>query len=684
MDGISVRTVLRKSLVCVAFVSASALGCADGGSSSSSASGGADDGLTASGSQGETQAESGNESNSESGESGQVELVSIEIVPADPVVEVVDGVVGAPVDFTATAHYSDGSDAPLNAGVWSYDRPDVAAIGTGTGTWTPTGEVGGIGTVSVESQGISGTTSATVIYKLTHDPDGVPPATKTGFDGATTPDPSLDILYPYDRTVFARSLKSPVMQWSGGADTDIYHVEISGDFFSFETWQTLPNPSRLVLPEAPIDVWTKLEQAVIAGDIQVSYQRYDGTTFYAPIEHTWTMADASLTGAVYYWAVNEGDVLRLPVGADAPETFLEKPPVAEGTQCIACHSVSSDGSTIVASMYGSSSPWGTWNAEDGAKIFLSGEDYGGVYYPADASGFQAISPEGAYVVTGQVQGGALKLSQSNSTAALAMMENVAGNPVHPVWSPDGSKIAYGLRTDGSWLDFNTSSLWLTNVDTTVPSFSGETQLVPSDPTLPTVTYPTFAPDSEWVAFNKATQARTREGAGELWMVNSNGSVSFPLAEANGVADLTAEQQLMNFEPTFMPVSVGGYYWLIFVSERPYGNTLTDQDPLTRTKQLWVTAISADLGTTDASHPAFWLPGQALDNNNMRGTWALSPCEVTGETCESGFDCCGGFCIDGVCSEDAPCSELGDACEVDEDCCDPEMMCIGGFCAPVIP
>lgn len=374
----------------------------------------------------------------------------------------------------------------------------------------------------------------------------------------------------------------------------------------------------------------------------------------------------------------------MPVGASEPEAFLEAPPLAQDSQCIACHSVSSDGSTIVASSYGSESPWGTWNAEDGSKIFFSGDDFGGVYYPADASGFQAISPAGDFVITGQSQGGSMKLSLNNSTAPLAWMENAAGNPVHPVWSPDGSKIAYGLRTDGNWLDFNTSSLWVTDVDLALPAFTNHTMIAASDPLLPTTTYPTFAPDSEWIAFNKATAARTREGWGELWLTNLDGSTSYALAEANGVADLTPEQQRMNFEPTFMPVSVGGYYWLIFVSERPYGNTLVDQDPLTRNKQLWVTAISANVGAADGSSPAFWLPGQGMENNNMRGSWALSPCEVTGAACESGFDCCDGFCIDGMCADEAPCSEIGDMCVVAEDCCDPDAVCVGGFCAPLIP
>ena len=121
---------------------------------------------------------------------------------------------------------------------------------------------------------------------------------------------------------------------------------------------------------------------------------------------------------------------------------------------------------------------------------------------------------------------------------------------------------------------------------------------------------------------------------------------------------------------------------MFVSERQYGNTLTDQVEATRRKQLWVTAVDATPGATDPSHPAFWLPGQETDNQNMRGNWALSPCKEIGEDCEAGFECCDGYCgEDGVCTDEEPeCSQVGDSCETSDDCCHPDAECIGGFCA----
>jgi hypothetical protein len=281
------------------------------------------------------------------------------------------------------------------------------------------------------------------------------------------------------------------------------------------------------------------------------------------------------------------------------------------------------------------------------------------------------------------------LSQQATVEVAAQLYQAIGWPVHPTWSNGGDKIAYGVRSDGNWLDFNNSTLWVVDVDTSVPSFANPTQIVANDPARPTVSYPTWSPDDEWIAFGRATQARTRGAAGEMWMVRKDGSEPIRIDRGNGFGHIPEAQTAQNYEPTFVPVASGGYFWLVFVSERQYGNTLTDQAVDTRTKQLWVTAIDPHPQPgQDPSHPAFWLPGQELDNNNMRGYAALNECKEIGETCEAGYDCCSGFCveIDGalVCDDQVPsCSPNGSACSEDADCCDPQAECIAGFCSKLI-
>jgi hypothetical protein len=108
-----------------------------------------------------------------------------------------------------------------------------------------------------------------------------------------------------------------------------------------------------------------------------------------------------------------------------------------------------------------------------------------------------------------------------------------------------------------------------------------------------------------------------------------------------------------------------------------------------TKKLWVAAVDLNAQPgTDASHPAFYLPAQELLAGNSRGFWVLDPCKADGEACETGDQCCNGFCQpddegNNICSDQPPngeCSQVQEACDTAADCCDAETVCINGFCA----
>ena len=612
-------------------------------------------------------------------------VVSLAIDPPTAVIEVVDGQIPAEFDFAAIATNDQGNQNPVDgSGVWTFDRLDIASLDPAIGGLTATGLLGGIGTLKFTYEGLEAEAQVTVKLKYTVEPDDFDPFTKGLLDTANQADPSLSLLYPYNFTVFPRGLLGPTIQWNGGNDADAYLIRLASQTFELDWYGTVPNPSRWDFPTLPVDLWLKLTDST-EGDITLEVKRYDGNAAYTSPTQFWTIAPANLAGQIYYWAVNQGDVLRIQPGASAPEQFLQKP---EGTTCLACHSVSRDGSTIVASQNGGNSQWATFNP-DGSAIFAT------PIVAEYASGFQAISPDGQWVLWGQSnasflgQPSYMVLSPNNSAGVSAQLFQASGYPVHPAWSNDGTKIAYGVRTDGNWLDFNNSTLWVTDVDLNGPSFANPVQIVANDPARPTVSYPTWTPDDEWLAFGRATQARTRGAAGEMWMVRKDGTEPVRIDKANGFGHIPDAETAQNYEPTFIPVASGGYFWLVFVSERQYGNTLTNQDPATRTKQLWVTAIDPHPAPgADPSHPGFWLPGQELNNNNMRGYAALNECKELGETCEAGYDCCSGFCIeteDGfVCDDSVPmCSPNGSACETSGDCCDDEAECIAGFCSKLI-
>jgi hypothetical protein len=615
---------------------------------------------------------------------GLAQFESIAIEPADAVIEIVNGVLPAPITFKALGVTTNGEKVPISGGAWSFDRFDVASINTATGELSATGFVGGIGNVTYKDPSQqTATAKVTVKLRFISDPGNLAPTSKPAFDVAAANDPAMALLYPYNKTVFPRGLAGPTIQWNGGNPGDIYYIRATSPTFAFEGYSQVPPPSRYVFPQDVADIWKKLTDST-TGDINFTIQRYDGAVAYLPVTQTWTIAPANLTGYIYYWEVNNGNVVRIAPGATAPEDFIQKP---AGVGCVACHSVSKDGSRLVASFHGGYSPWGTFDAKTGAALFASDS----------SSGFQAISPNGSHVLWRHWNDGAfngtgfLSLSTFDSTTELAQLNPGVGQPSHPAWAGDATKIAFSVRTDGQGLVFTQSTLWITDVDLGTNTFANTKMIVPNDAVRPTVTFPTFSADSKWIAFERATSAQSRGAQGEIWLTNLDGSIQMPLDATNGVGALVGEQLSASYEPTFMPVSAGGYFWLVVVSERQYGNTLTDTNPATRRKQLWVSAIDANpVAGQDPSHPGFWLPGQGLDNQNMRGEWALSPCKKIGEGCAAGYECCDGFCHDDgagnqVCSDKpGACSLIGEACTSAGDCCDPTAICSGGFCAKKDP
>jgi hypothetical protein len=158
---------------------------------------------------------------------------------------------------------------------------------------------------------------------------------------------------------------------------------------------------------------------------------------------------------------------------------------------------------------------------------------------------------------------------------------------------------------------------------------------------------------------------------------------------------------VNYEPTVAPVASGGYAWVVFTSRRMYGSVATigsfcsdprGVDLITNItpKKLWVAAIDLTQAPgVDSSHPAFYLPAQELLAGNARGFWTLDPCKPDGSTCQTGDQCCNGYCEPNgpmgalVCSSMPPsnmCSGVGNKCTTAADCCDQTNLCINGFCA----
>jgi hypothetical protein len=260
---------------------------------------------------------------------------------------------------------------------------------------------------------------------------------------------------------------------------------------------------------------------------------------------------------------------------------------------------------------------------------------------------------------------------------------------------------------------------------------GTPQTLYTPPTGMRIGYPAFLPDSTGLLFEHEVRKSdtdtlmvTRNSArSELWWLKNDATpMPVPLKTLNGVGsagtsylpagaqqhglnnvgnEVSYDDTTLSYEPTVLPIVAGGYAWVVFTSRRMYGNQcVTDpwasqpenynlQDPaVAPTKKLWVAAIdlSSPAGM-DPSHPAFYLPAQELTAGNSRGFWVLDPCRADGASCESGDQCCNGYCEPDpsnpaslICTNTVVCAGLQEKCTTAADCCDTTNACVNGFCA----
>ncbi len=621
-------------------------------------------------------------------------------------IDVTNGV-AAPVQFTATATYADKFSAPVSA-AWSFDRLDIGLIDQSAGTLTPNGMLGGHGTVTATFMGLSASAGADVILHVSQNPAQLSTAQQGSF---ATPDtnPSGTLLYPYDQTVFARGLLPPEILGSGGAAGDAYLVHLSETFFDAVYYLTADPPSRFAIPA---DTWTQLTTSNAGEPVTLDIERLSGGVVDQSMHETWTIAQGSLRGSIYYWTVNTGQLMKIAPGATTPTVIFDSGPADQlGTpaptgynntvppwstggnnkRCVACHTVSKDGSTLAAIFEkngSTASPWGTVDLSQASPSVVQMSPY------TSTTIYLGLSPDGAYAVANDA---AMTMRLANAKTGLPIASALDGFTDHvcdPAFSPDGKLLAFAGNVVGAYpVEYTQGDLDVMDFDGASTAFSNRRKIVPGGGQA--IAFPSFTPDSAWVVYQKGDYSRAKYGTSsvghdDLYMTDlamATGALS--LATASG-AGLDAKNQNLAYQPTVNPIAVGGYVWVVFVSPRDYGNEMQSVSNPTyeNRKQLWVAAVDVNAKPgKDPSHPAFWLPGQDLTTINMSGYWALEACHQTGQSCDQGYECCSGFCqsdgMGGLACVPPPagCSQIGNKCTTDADCCDsPTTKCIGGFCS----
>ncbi len=603
----------------------------------------------------------------------------------------------------------DGQDVTAKV-TWSADRPDVGDVDGNTSTFVPTSKVGGVDHLTATLDKAQGTATASVIVHetltggLTSQQQAL--LDKPGGGG----DPSASVVYPNDGTVFPLGVLGPQIQWNGATASDTYKLEIKEKYYDYvEYFANAPAPFSHLVAD---DDWAAIASS---GDgpqtdpVSAALTRATGSTAYDPMTQTWHVAQSNLHGVVYYWQIpggasagnshccGNGSIVRLKPGDTAPSSFISIPnswaPGGGGNDpgCWGCHSVSRDGTKMVASFQGTSAlTLGTVDLAGTPKlgsVVPQNPDTGGVNGVFDNTGNYILFSAEGNTSHGHFTGttGGLDIMDANTGAILKTFAMPAGCG-EPAWSPDGKTIAASCQLSGNncangWaFECSSADIWVAGANGT--TFTNPHAIVPGAGSRNG--QPDFSPDSKWLVYTRLkpddyfTSGSYASTGGDLYLTDVTGANVKHLLNASGsVADQSADAR-------FAPLRAGGYSWIVFLSRRDYGNTLVGKERA----QLWVAAIDDPPGAADPSHPAFYLRGQDGTSQNEQAQFALPPCKQDGESCSAGFDCCGHeSCVKQggsyVCGKGNGCASVGNACQTAADCCDGNAQCLDGYCSVIV-
>ncbi|HVH47568.1 MAG TPA: hypothetical protein VM925_34770, partial [Labilithrix sp.] len=284
--------------------------------------------------------------------SGNVVVTALAFDPPSQVLTV-DGVNPKSATFKLRATLPNGATVDVAPESLQFDRPDLATAASGDPvTLTTTGAYGGTGKLHGIYGGVEAVADLTVNVARKDIGAGVSPTVAAALDAPNLPaDPTLTSLrYPYDMTVFPLGLTSPLVMWNAPAANDVYKIHLEEAGYSYDVYAVVTGLGQLRVDQA---IWDRVTASNGGDPLKITLSRYvvATQTAYSSASQTWTIAPASLRGAIYYWTasllngVSQGHIARIRPGSGAQPEALS---TGQSSPCMGCHAVSADGSTLAA------------------------------------------------------------------------------------------------------------------------------------------------------------------------------------------------------------------------------------------------------------------------------------------------------------------------------------------------
>ncbi len=650
-------------------------------------------------------ADSGSDSGSDSSGGGGTtffdatpgEIVALKIDPAAATLTSVDEskptqsfVISAVMQGGATQEVTSKADFVL-------EPLAVGDVDINTGVFTANGLVGGAAklTVSLPTHpNLKASADITVNLERTLIVGGAPTDAATKFTALVSdPTRAADLVYPLDGAVMPQNVFPANLQWMRSADGDIFRITASKPHMQLTAYvqHTGTFDKSWLVQEA---AWQALAQTDPDDQAEFKIDRYDtaaGDAVEAATSRKVTFARAAITGSVYYWDIQAGLIQRINDGSGTAETFMPTPPSGtDGNNCVGCHSVSPSGRWMAGRLGGGENIGAVFDLTKDLTSAPAPTEYPLSVTPPSLRWWDSSwnPAEDRIVVAYEASNATTRQLRFYDPFGGAEVPVTGSLPagLQPSWSPDGARIAYIANPD-SWGGQLTAGD-IAILDVAGPDSVGSFNVIHTGASLSsspeggaTDSYPTWAPDSNLIAFAHGTGSRSDLPDGKqsaLYAMVKDGSGVVRLDTLNG-------SSTDNFQPNFSPFDEGGYYWLTFLSRRDYGND-TAGTRGTQRQQIWIAAIKKGVAAgTDPSAVPYWIPGQNTASKNISAFYAPRPCREDGEECSVDSECCGGDCRPDstgklVCSPPPPekCRQLNDTCTTSADCCD-EHPCINNVC-----
>lgn len=506
--------------------------------------------------------------------------------------------VAATQQFVATATFDDGSSAPLDNELISWETSNQSAGTLGEdGLFTTTLTNGGTTSVTATHNGIVASADVTVVYQAEIDAGGPSSDEFSGTDAG-----SIGWIYPADGVTLPRNVPSMTFMCEevSGADGYLFHF-------------TTPTTDITVTSSdhrwtATGDQWVQIAAANTDGQVTVQCKAASGGSVYSSSDLHIQVDRLDALGSIYYWSTTDDGIVKVPFSADEGELFYA--PATGSGKCVGCHVVTEDRMGVV---YGQTADS---NFYEGITDISSGEP--DEMTEMDVNGyFTTVNPDNTLLLSSTAEGG-LNLWDIR-TGELKGEVDTGGTPLTMVvWSPNGDKIA-GITADdytGCEICFSRGHLVVADISADGSTLTNLTTLYDPgqtyDPdTQINVYYPAWSPDGDWIAFNEGISVAYDNPQSKLYAISAAGGDPIELTNANDTGDIG------NSWPHWGPLPDDDIYWLTFSSKRDYGDVMTDGY-----SQIWVTAFNPETAAqgTDPSAPAFWLSNQDVETSNHSTYW----------------------------------------------------------------